>query len=559
MSSRNWPSEELLKLDVFKAAGNNPGSRENALALANNAYLRAEAIWKTYGLTFEDIMTLSPKFWKMHQDPIAWHDGSSITVMTIHLNLAIGTIGTYAKNRPDLQKICQDMLEAKAFGQFCLTEVGHGLDATNLATTATLQSDGTFELHSPDGYASKYMPPTVPVLGKPCYAVIWSQLVVGGEKRGIRPFLVQLNDGVNMCKGITSKLIPTRHGATPVNHAITHFTHVKLRAGALLGEVGDKPSTHEDFLTAIWRIAVGTLALAALAIPALQIASHIAYKYSLRRHVGAPNPVPIISFRTQQLPIFTAVAQTYVMEAMQKYMVKHFTDEKTPHQSRHAMATIFKAVVMDHAQVSHFQLSERCGAQGLFDYNQIVTQFSEMRGIVIAEGDVLVLCIRLASELLLGRYGVPQTTDSSSLIAQHEKGVFEEARALAKKYGHRSQVFADYILPRSKDIIEAIGHRMAYDAAVAEQVPQPLIDLYVCNVIQKDIGWYLETGILTRARAADLTNAAVKAAEPKMNDYVDGMGVAPYVKAPILAEATWNRFVDNMYTFREAPEERAAM
>ncbi len=100
---------------------------------------------------------------------------------------------------------------------------------------------------------------------------------------------------------------------------------------------------------------------------------------------------------------------------------------------------------------------------------------------------------------------------------------------------------------------------MAYDAAVAEQVPQPLIDLYVCNVIQKDIGWYLETGILTRARAADLTNAAVKAAEPKMNDYVDGMGVAPYVKAPILAEATWNRFVDNMYTFREAPEERAAM
>ncbi len=177
------------------------------------------------------------------------------------------------------------------------------------------------------------------------------------------------------------RLIPTRHGATPVNHAITHFTHVKLGAGALLGEVGDKPSTHEDFLTAIWRIAVGTLALAALAIPALQIASHIAYKYSLRRHVGAPNPVPIISFRTQQLPIFTAVAQTYVMEAMQKYMVKHFTDEKTPHQSRHAMATIFKAVVMDHAQVSHFQLSERCGAQGLFDYNQIVTQFVSLTDI----------------------------------------------------------------------------------------------------------------------------------------------------------------------------------
>lgn len=65
-------------------------------------------------------MTLSPKFWKMHMDPIAWHDGSSITVMTIHLNLAIGTIGTYAKDRPDLQKICKDMLDAKALYVFHL-------------------------------------------------------------------------------------------------------------------------------------------------------------------------------------------------------------------------------------------------------------------------------------------------------------------------------------------------------------------------------------------------------------------------------------------------------
>lgn len=49
MSSTNWPSEPLLKQDVFKVAGSNPGSRENALALANNAYIRAEAIWKSYG------------------------------------------------------------------------------------------------------------------------------------------------------------------------------------------------------------------------------------------------------------------------------------------------------------------------------------------------------------------------------------------------------------------------------------------------------------------------------------------------------------------------------
>ncbi|SJL04020.1 related to acyl-CoA oxidase [Armillaria ostoyae] len=557
--SHNWPSEPLLAVDVFRAAGANANSRNNALALSDNAYKRAELIWKTWGLTFEDILNLTPKFWKIHNDPIAWHDGSSITIMTIHLNLAVGTIGSYAHDRPELQALCKDMMDCKAIGQFLLTEAGHGLDATNLETTATLQPDGTFILNSPNRFASKYMPPTVPVLGKPCYAVVWSQLIVGDEKRGIRPFVVQLNDGVHMCKNITAKLIPTRHGATPVNHAITHFNNVKLPSTALLGPVGDKPSTHDDFLVAIWRISVGTLALASLALPATQIAAHIAYKYSLRRKVGAPNPVPIISFRTQQIPIFTAVAQTYVIEALTKHAIKYFTDPVASHPARHAITTIYKAIVMEHAQASHFNLSERLGAQGLFDYNQIVTQFAEMRGIVIAEGDVLVLSIRLASELLQGRYAVPAPLYPQSLLAQHEKGVFEECRALAKKYGPRSTQYADYILPRSKDLVEAIGHRMAHESAVAEHVPQILADIYEVFAIKKDIGWYLEAGLLTRARIADMENAAMISAFPNMNEWVDGMGVAPYAKAPILSEASWDNFVDNMYTFREAPEERAFM
>jgi len=39
--------------------------------------------------------------------------------------------------------------------QYLLTEVGHGLDASNLETTATLLDDGEFELHSPTTDAGK--------------------------------------------------------------------------------------------------------------------------------------------------------------------------------------------------------------------------------------------------------------------------------------------------------------------------------------------------------------------------------------------------------------------
>lgn len=40
-------------------------------------------------------------------------------------------------------------------GQFCLTEVGHGLNALHLETTATLV-DGEFVLNTPSEGAAKY-------------------------------------------------------------------------------------------------------------------------------------------------------------------------------------------------------------------------------------------------------------------------------------------------------------------------------------------------------------------------------------------------------------------
>lgn len=49
------------------------------------------------------------------------------------------------------------------------------------------------------------MPPTVPVLGKPCYAIVFAQLYVKGEHRGIRPFVVMLNDGHKMAPGISAR------------------------------------------------------------------------------------------------------------------------------------------------------------------------------------------------------------------------------------------------------------------------------------------------------------------------------------------------------------------
>lgn len=50
MAAHDWSSKALLSTSVFKAAGSLPGNTERALTIANNAYLRAEAVWKSWGI-----------------------------------------------------------------------------------------------------------------------------------------------------------------------------------------------------------------------------------------------------------------------------------------------------------------------------------------------------------------------------------------------------------------------------------------------------------------------------------------------------------------------------
>ena len=134
-----WPSQPLLDCNVFKSAGTSPGSQSSHLILAENAYLQAEAIWKAHGeykercvfllLAFshqdspagvglKDVMELSPKFWKMHMDPILLLHGASATILTIHSNLALGTISSYLKSRRDLKPIVEDLVNFTAMYVF---------------------------------------------------------------------------------------------------------------------------------------------------------------------------------------------------------------------------------------------------------------------------------------------------------------------------------------------------------------------------------------------------------------------------------------------------------
>ncbi|KAL3492804.1 acyl-CoA dehydrogenase NM domain-like protein [Aspergillus germanicus] len=523
-------TSHLLETPLFKQQWHTLTETEQLQA----SYDRAREIGRAYKFTLSDSLHLTPEFWAFHRDNICAFDIAAFSLVTIQCNLVAGTLGL-------LDRVFNFDVNA----QFLLTELGHGLDAKHLETTAMLLADGSFDLHTPHAYAAKFMPPTSPIRGHPRVGLVFAKLIVGDEDRGVRPFIVHINDGTRMSVGITSRVMPRHVGSKMVDHSITTFNHVKLPSSALLGTLDKPTNTRANFPSVISRISVGTLAISSAMIPVLKRCVFVAGKYSLRRTIHGPDgtPIPIISFRTQQIPILHTLAQIAVFEAWLLEATERFRDTGLEASMRHGIATCFKATVVKSTQESLYTLAERCEAQGLYEHNHIIESQLECRGISISEGDVLTICIRLASELLLGR----------KPLAKHERAVFAESRESLKtmRGGHRSNEFNRTLLPRCQFLVESLGQRMAYEAAQSAGVPHFLLDIYEAGAIRGDSAWYAEQGGLSREMQLAREAEALDAAAPMIEELLDGLGVAEYCTAPVLSGGLMESFHDGLERMEE--------
>ena len=157
----------------------------------------------------------------------------------------------------------------------------------------------------------------------------------------------------------------------------------------------------------------------------------------------------------------------------------------------------------------------------------------------------------LVNEILIGRYDMPTPTDPNSLLARHEAGLLDELREVVQNIAHhRSDDVNRLILPYCQPAMEAIGHRMAYDAAVAAGVRPCLIDLYAANVVKLDPAWYAEHAGLGRKAQQEMETRAQDQVLPLLGKLVKEMDVFPYVTAPIISDDRWTAFVQDLKVFR---------
>ena len=113
-------------------------------------------VFDSTALTAKDVLESSDKFWALQSDPRLPLDCACYTILAAHVGLAIGTLAKFADYRRDVADLVKSMLKFDTVGLFLLSERGHGLDAFNIETTATLTADG-FILNTPREEASKYV------------------------------------------------------------------------------------------------------------------------------------------------------------------------------------------------------------------------------------------------------------------------------------------------------------------------------------------------------------------------------------------------------------------
>jgi acyl-CoA oxidase len=218
------------------------------------------------------------------------------------------------------------------------------------------------------------MPPTAPC-GYPTTAIVFARLFVRGLDYGIKTFIVPINDGTRMCKGVVSIQLHARGGSNPVPHAITSFHNVQLPLTALLGSPERAADQKAAFFRQIDRVVCGTLIMGGVAAMHLPMSTAIAASYFQRRHVSDPisrKPTPIIEFPNQSTFILLAIAQIHVLNAYGEHTRQRFGLCKLAVQ-RHFLAAVWKITAARMVMTSMQTLIDGCGAQGLFEVNQLTT------------------------------------------------------------------------------------------------------------------------------------------------------------------------------------------
>ncbi|CRK58445.1 Acyl-coenzyme A oxidase 1, peroxisomal [Alloactinosynnema sp. L-07] len=328
---------------------------------------------------------------------------------------AVEALGTEAHH----QRYLRAIMDLDLPGCFAMTETGHGSDVQHLRTTATYDpATREFVVHTPHEGARKEYIGNAARDGHA--AVVFAQLVVGGESRGVHALFVPIRDSNGTVPGVRIEDCGRKAGLNGVDNGRLWFDQVRVPREALLNRYGDVSDDGvytspiegdgKRFFTMLGTLIRGRISVAGAAGSATKTALTIAVRYGLvRRQFDNPatgEEIVLLDYLAHQRKLLPALATTYALHFAQEQLVTtlHELDQGDDRRQREleSRAAGLKAVGTWHATHTIQTCREACGGAGYLMENRLPRLKADTDVFTTFEGDNTILLQLVSKGLLTG-------------------------------------------------------------------------------------------------------------------------------------------------------------
>lgn len=334
---------------------------------------------------------------------------------------AVARLGTHRHHAAYLE----DIMCARLFGSFAMTEVGHGSNVQALETIATYD-DSTKEIvvDTPtEGGVKTY-------IGNAArdarMAVVFAQLMTGDENHGVHAVLVPVRDEAgNPMPGVTIGDNGPKGGLPGVDNGTFSFDNVRVPKDNLLNAFGDIDDNgkyvseidnpNRRFFTMLGTLVRGRVCVGGGSGASAKKALAIALRYgTTRRQFAASDDqdeIVVLDYLAHQrklLPrlaksIALSFAQNAVTERLQELQGAGAEPDQEGQRELESRVAGLKAVTTWHALDTIQACREACGGAGYLAENQLTQMRADVDVFTTFEGDNTVL-LQLAAKGLLTDY-----------------------------------------------------------------------------------------------------------------------------------------------------------
>jgi len=320
-----------------------------------------------------------------------------------------------------------DVVSGRLLGCFAMTEHGHGSNVAQLGTTATYdpQTDElVIDTAAPDAYKD--------YIGNAAQhgelAVVFAQLVVGGESHGVHAVLVPIRVDGQPAPGVRIEDDGPKMGLNGVDNGRLWFDGVRVPRENLLNRFADitpdgryeSPieNASRRFFTMLGTLVQGRVSVGGAGITAAKVALTIATRYAERRRQFGTENEPemlLLDYGQHQRRLLPLIARTYALvfaqEVLREQLHEVFTpvgdvgpdagrDEEKGRRELEARAAGTKALATWHATRTIQECREACGGAGYLSANRFAALKADTDVFTTFEGDNTVLLQLVAKGLL---------------------------------------------------------------------------------------------------------------------------------------------------------------